>query len=143
MKFLMDDSLGLGFLKMSLVIVYHKNCCLVCIVIGGRFLGGHPVFKSTIKWPFKRNVPGPGHGHIFALDTNPKSRHESSKKITDPLLKSKGNNPIHHRRGKYYFENYKEPSTDSIRDYMSLIVCILLCLFIRYLNTLLGFYTLH
>ena len=41
MKFLVDDSLGLGFPKMSLVLVYHKNCCLGCIVIGGVFfLGG-------------------------------------------------------------------------------------------------------
>ena len=39
MKFLVDDSLGLGFLKMPLVLVYHKNCCLGCIVIGGRFFG--------------------------------------------------------------------------------------------------------
>ena len=39
MKFLVDDSLGLGFLKMSLVLVYHKNCCLGCIVIGVRFFG--------------------------------------------------------------------------------------------------------
>ena len=42
MKFLVDDSLGLGFLKMSLVLVYHKNCCLGCTVIGGRFFWGTP-----------------------------------------------------------------------------------------------------
>ena len=47
MKFLVDDSLGLGFLKMSLVLVYHKNCCLGCIVIGGRFFGGTPYFAAV------------------------------------------------------------------------------------------------
>ena len=45
---MVDDSLGLGFLKMSLVLVYHKNCCLGCIVIGGVFFSGGTPYSSYL-----------------------------------------------------------------------------------------------